>query len=456
MSTINIHRGTFLEKEELVRMLTFLKENPSVEGILAASVSFGLVSPMAVAGNPFSMRVSTIPGAASLTGGYVIPSTMKSFKVDDNDNFPIPDDSVFYWVKVALETTHWEVGTVQVDANGNVSGTVHFNDVVRGQGSGVPSCIRFAKEDGTTPQNSGVYQVVDILNDTTLVLASGHNFVAESGLKVIVLGTIPMGQSFTSDQLQGLYTFDRCKISLVPTPADGTIPVKNSDEFYIARVQNNGGIITVLDERTEFWSLGFGSGHGNYKFTIRATPSNAKVIINGISTNTVEFSKSTNFIWSVSYPGYITKTGVITLDSSLDIDVSLEIDPNPQTYTISAQTSDGTTSEGAISVNNTAQIDKSSDSVSVLSGTTVQIAASPASGYSFSHWNKNGAYYNSVPIQEVPANGNDVYVAVFVQGEADAYWNFNVSVPGGGEELMTVPMSINSGEYEAMMVLING
>lgn len=437
-------------------MLSFLKENPSVEGILSASVSFGLVSPMAVAGEPFSMRVSEVPGAASLKGGYVIPSTMKSFKVDDNGNFPIPDDSVFYWVKLSLETTHWEVGEVQVDTSGNVSGTVHFNGVVRGQGSGVPSCIRFAKEDGTTPQNSGVYQVVDILNDTTLVLASGHTFVAESGLKVIVLGTVPMGQTFTTDQLEGLYTFDRCKITLVPTPADGTIPAKNPDEFYIARVQNNGNIVTVLDERSEFWSLGFGSGHGNYKFTIRATPANAKVIINGITTNSVEFSKSTNFLWSVSYPGYITKSGVLTLDSSMNLDVSLEIDPNPQTYTITAQTEHGNTDEGAISINNTAQITKSTDSVSVLSGTTVQIAASPASGYSFSHWNKNGAYFNAVPIQEVPADGNNVYTAVFVYGAADEYWNFNVSVAGGGEELMTVPMAINSGEYEAMMVLING
>lgn len=437
-------------------MLAFLKENPSVEGILSASVSFGLVSPMAVAGEPFSMRVSDVPGAASLKGGYVIPSTMKSFKVEDNGNFPIPNDSIFYWVKLSLETTHWEDGEVQVDTSGNVSGTVHFNGVVRGQGSGVPSCIRFAKEDGTTPQNSGVYQVVDILTDTTLVLASGHDFVAESGLKVIVLGTVPMGQAFTADQLEGLYTFDRCKITLVPTPEDGTIPAKNDDEFYIARVQNNGNIVTVLDERSEFWSLGFGSGHGNYKFTIRPTPSNAKVIINGITTNSVEFSKSTNFLWSVSYPGYITKTGVLTLDSSLDLDVSLEIDPNPQTYTITAQTENGDTDKGAISINNTAQITKATDSVSVLSGITVQIAASPASGYSFSHWNKNGAYFNAVPIQEVPADGNNVYTAVFVYGEADEYWNFNVSVAGGGEELMTVPVAVNSGEYEAMMVLING
>ena len=172
-------------------MLTFLSENPSVEGILAASTSFGLVSPRAEAGEPFSMRSSAQVGAAALKGGYVIPSTMKSFKVDDNESFPVPNDGIFYWVKVSLETTHWEVGTVQVSNTGMVSGTVHFNDVVRGQGSGVPTCIRFAKEDGTTPINNAVYQVVEVLNDTTLVLSSGQQFSAESDLKVIVLGTIP-------------------------------------------------------------------------------------------------------------------------------------------------------------------------------------------------------------------------------------------------------------------------
>lgn len=454
MSRINIHRGTFLEKEELVRMLSFLSENPSVEGILAASTSFGLVSPRAEAGDPFSMRVGAQVGAAALKGGYVIPSTMKSFKVDDNDNFPIPNDSIFYWVKVSLETTHWEEGAVQVSNTGMVSGTVHFNDVVRGQGSGVPTCIRFAKEDGSTPVNSGVYQVVEVINDTTLVLTSGQQFTAESGLKVIVLGTIPMGQSFTADQLEGLYTFDRCKITLVPTPDEGTIPEKAVDEFFIARVQNNGGIVTVLDERTEFWSLGFGNGQGNYKFVIRQTPANAKVIINGITTNSVEFSKSTNFLWSVSCPGYITKTGTLTLDSSMTLDVVLELDPNPQTYTTTVQTETGTTEKGAVSINNPSSITLATETVSSLSGVTVQIAASPASGYSFSHWKKNGAYYNAVPIQEVPVDGNDVYTAVFVYGEADTYWNFNVFDGTLEGELMTVPVVLNSGEYEAMMVLI--
>ena len=45
MNKINIHRNTFLEKEELNRMIGFLNDNPLIKGILSSSVSYGLVSP---------------------------------------------------------------------------------------------------------------------------------------------------------------------------------------------------------------------------------------------------------------------------------------------------------------------------------------------------------------------------------------------------------------------------
>ena len=168
----------------------------------------------------------------------------------------LPIYQKYYWLKVGPDSHNYENGTVQVDTSGNVSGTVNFNGIVRGQSSGVPTCIRFVKEDGSQPLNNQVYQIVDIINNNNIVLASGVAFQAETQLRVIVLGSIPMGRRFTDEQLEGLYTFDTYKLTFVEEPSAGTMPPKNSNEYYIARVRNNGGSVTILDERTQYWTLG--------------------------------------------------------------------------------------------------------------------------------------------------------------------------------------------------------
>lgn len=257
MSKINIHRGTFLEKEELTRMVRFLDEKPDTMAMFSASVSFGLVSPQGKPAAPFKVTTSTdVLGSVNIVGGYVIDSNLRAYRVNNHIDFPIPNDSKYYWMKVRYVQHNYEDGYVQVDTSGNVSGNVSFNGVVRGQSSGVPTCIRFVKDDGSQPLNSGVYQVVDIVNDNNIILSGGTAFKAESNLRVIVLGSIPMGRRFTDEQLEGLYTFDTYEILLVEEPSQGSAPVKEDNEYYIARVRNNGGSVTVLDERTEFWALG--------------------------------------------------------------------------------------------------------------------------------------------------------------------------------------------------------
>ena len=85
-------------------------------------------------------------------------------------------------------------------------------------------------------------------------------FVKESDLKVVVLGSIPMGRRFTDEQLEGLYTFTDVEVSLVEEVSTGQAPQKDNNEYYIARIKNNGGNIVWGDERSEFWSLGTGGG----------------------------------------------------------------------------------------------------------------------------------------------------------------------------------------------------
>jgi hypothetical protein len=260
MSRINIHRGTFLEKEELVRMLSFLEDRDDISAVLSSSLTYGIVSPGAKAGTAFSISISAKGNAVDVVGGYIITSANKAFRLPDTTEFAIPEDNQFYWLKISPRERNYEDGTVQVDVSGNVSGSVSFNGVVRSQSSGVPTCIKFVKDNGFTPKNSQVYQVVDIVDDNNIILSGGQAFVKESDLKVVVLGSIPMGRRFTDEQLEGLYTFTDVEISLVEEVVTGEAPQKDNDEYYIARIKNNGGNIVWSDERSEFWSLGGGGG----------------------------------------------------------------------------------------------------------------------------------------------------------------------------------------------------
>ena len=106
MSTINIHRGTFLEKEELRRMIGFLNDNPINSAMIAASISFGLVTPGAVPANPFAVTVSNTLGTINMTGGYVIDSTLKAYKVTNQTDLAVPSDGLWYWLKVEIGRAH--------------------------------------------------------------------------------------------------------------------------------------------------------------------------------------------------------------------------------------------------------------------------------------------------------------------------------------------------------------
>lgn len=260
MSTINIHRGTFLEKEELTRMIGFLNANPIGTAMIAASISYGIVSAGGNPGIPFAVTVSSQLGTINMTGGYIIDSALKSYHVEDQVNLTVPSDGAWYWLKVGAKSRNYELGYVQIDASGNVSGSVNFEGLVRGQSSGVPTCVRFVKDDGSQPLNNQVYQVVDIINANSIVLSSGYPFQAEVQLRVIILGSIPMGGRFTDEQLEGLYTFDGNELTFVSESITDTPPSKGANEYFIARLRNQNGIVTVEDKRTEFWQIAAGGG----------------------------------------------------------------------------------------------------------------------------------------------------------------------------------------------------
>lgn len=116
---------------------------------------------------------------------------------------------------------------------------------MRGQAGKTPVAIKFLKDDGSQPLNNGVYEIVNIIDNKNIVLTSESDFVAETNLQVVILGTVPLGKVFTDAQMEGLYTYDWFTLGLTQEVTLEQPPTKSVNEFYIARVRNNGGTVTI-------------------------------------------------------------------------------------------------------------------------------------------------------------------------------------------------------------------
>lgn len=270
MSQINVNRNTFLEKEEVMNMQSFLQNSLLGKILIAGSYTFGIVTNNPKKFDPdfvtnddfidnkvFEVEVGTQGGTIKILPGMAVNALGQVINLTSiYDNLTVPSDSVYYWLKVGYSTKNYENGLVSINQKGVVTGTVDFSGKVRGQSGKTPVAIRFMKDDGSQPLNNGVYEIVNVIDNKNLVLTSESDFVAESNLQVIILGTIPLGKVFTDKQLEGLYTYDYYTFSLVQEVTLEQPPTKSSNEFYLARVRNNGGTVSVDNAvKSEFWSL---------------------------------------------------------------------------------------------------------------------------------------------------------------------------------------------------------
>lgn len=270
MSQINVNRNTFLEKEEVMNMQSFLQNSLLGKILIAGSYTFGIVTNNPKKFDPdfvtnddfidnkvFEVEVGTQGGTIKVLPGMAVNALGQVINLTSiYDNLTVPSDSVYYWLKVGYSTKNYENGLVSINQKGVVTGTVDFSGKVRGQSGKTPVAIRFMKDDDSQPLNNGVYEIVNVIDNKNLVLTSESDFVAESNLQVIILGTIPLGKVFTDKQLEGLYTYDYYTFSLVQEVTLEQPPTKSSNEFYLARVRNNGGTVSVDNTvKSEFWSL---------------------------------------------------------------------------------------------------------------------------------------------------------------------------------------------------------
>lgn len=256
MSKLNISRNIFLEKEELTRFQEFVgNDNVASQVLLENTTNWGIVRTTFDANYvDFKVELGTNLGTiqiANLSKAVDIDKLL--IKLDPTDNIAIPSDGIWYWLKISQKYSPIEVGQCSVNVNGVVSGVnTKFTEVLRGQSTEVPVKIKFVK-NGLV--NTGEYEVVDVVDDLNLILA-GTGFSAESALTYFVIGSTPISEVLTAQQLEGLYQYDSCALTFVQEEILDTPPITNYTEnkdFYIARIQKNGGSVVIEDKRgTQF------------------------------------------------------------------------------------------------------------------------------------------------------------------------------------------------------------
>lgn len=253
MSKLNINRNIFLEREELLRWQKFMLESAVNKTFLANTLSWGIID---TSGGgiiqDFKVEASTTPGSVKIANlSRALISSGLLIEQSAIDDIAIVNDGNYYWLKIAHAYSNIEEGLCSITADGQVTGvSTKFTDVLRGQSIETPVKIKFFNSVG----NTSIYEVVDVINDTNIIL-SGNSFTAESNLKYFVIGCTPIGETITSEQQLGLYFYDSCNITKVVETSLDTAPAGKvqDSEFWIARVINNAGTVTITDKRTEYW-----------------------------------------------------------------------------------------------------------------------------------------------------------------------------------------------------------
>lgn len=238
MSRLKFSENLFLEVNELQRLVKFLADDGYKLAMKSLSKSFGIVEN---SGNTY-FKVTNKAGTSNvvvINPGVAFTTQMDAIVMENALEMQILNTGVNRWLVLSIAVKNTEAGTVTINTDGSLSGIgTEFTKVLRGQPN-FPTKVKFESN-----QNSGEYEVVSVVSDTSAVLSG--SFVNETGLQYSVIGTFTPGfQPLEANKL--IYEYDSYNIRIVDS-ADK--PSLSADEFIIAGVSfDDAGGMNITDER---------------------------------------------------------------------------------------------------------------------------------------------------------------------------------------------------------------
>lgn len=238
MSKLKFSENLFLEVNELQRLVKFLADDGYKLAMRSLTKSFGIVENN---GNTY-FKVTNKAGTSNvvvINPGIAFTTEMNAIVMKNALEMQISNTGVNRWLVLSRAVTNIEEGTVSINTDGSLSGIgTEFTKVLRGQPN-FPTKVKF-----NSNINSGEYEVVSVISDTSAVLSG--SFVSESGIQYEVIGTFTPGFQPLEDNKM-IYEYDSYNIRIVDS-ADR--PLLSSDEFIIAGIYfDDAGGMNISDER---------------------------------------------------------------------------------------------------------------------------------------------------------------------------------------------------------------
>lgn len=244
MSYLKINPDTALLAKELNKLVSFLDEKGWRESLLLNSKKFGVIKDEGFVNSKVQNGIS---GCISINAVSCIDKYgLVAFLKEPIVNLPVPNDGLWYWIKVKHKYSSLEEGVCALDSSGNLTGTnTKFTELLRGQPD-FPSKISFPN----ALLNVFEYDVLEILNDENAILQGV--FVAESDLRYSVVGTFTPGVNPPTAS-KYIYQYSDCEVELVKEVSENTPPsFVQDEEFYIARIKHDPfltPLVIIQDKR---------------------------------------------------------------------------------------------------------------------------------------------------------------------------------------------------------------
>lgn len=125
------------------------------------------------------------------------------------------------------------------------------------------------------------------------------------------------------------------RVTIQPTPSDSKILINGIETNYIdapfmTEFQYEVSHVGYLTKSGSYtiindWTLPVVLDILQYTLTINPTPANSSIIINGVAQNSITVNYGTTVSWSVSATGYTTKSGTHTVVEDFTLDVLLSL-----------------------------------------------------------------------------------------------------------------------------------
>lgn len=249
MSDLKFSPDLFIESKELNKWKKFITSDGSQQTSVQGAESFGVVRNRTLDpyNNYFKAVTANVLGFVTVQSGYAYDISGNRILLKNNTDIEIPNDGIWYWLKIAHKYNSEEDGTISIGGINKALMTgkgTKFTELLRGQPN-FSSKIKFSNSVNYTKE----YDVLEVIDDENVII-QGTFETFEENLKYIVVGTFTPGY-YAPDEDKNIISYDDTDLSLIRESTDSTPPADNIEniEFYIARLRNSGGVVEIQDKR---------------------------------------------------------------------------------------------------------------------------------------------------------------------------------------------------------------